>query len=308
MAWSRLFSTCTSVTSASTPCSSASVWRPGPPAHATRRVGASSTAVWTWRIESSPGLRLRGAVVAVREGEAGLVLVGGEALASRLELPARDDLEHVPLPGPQPLEALERIRDARAQAPDLVRVADVAVRRRLPRPDERLVLRAHGVHFLVELAQVLVGRREPLVVPRLQGPGEHSCEASDAEPEGLRLGAAFVREAGLRAFDPRSGRLLVRGGQVLRPRGDQHVPEPLIQVLALLEAQAHLGVQLPEAPIDVGQQGLVILPAEADQIVEGVQAALPRDELLPDVLQVQIVLERRLEVVRRHQARQIEGL
>jgi len=41
------------------------------------------------------------------------------------------------LPGHQAADALQSIADARAEPFDLSVVADIAVRRRLPRPDER---------------------------------------------------------------------------------------------------------------------------------------------------------------------------
>src|SRR5215468_2924839 len=101
MAWSRPFWTCTSVTSGSTWRSSARVCRSGLPAQAPTSTGATSRAVRAPRIglRSSPGLRLGGAVVAVREREASLVLICLEALPARLELLDRDGLEDVALPG-----------------------------------------------------------------------------------------------------------------------------------------------------------------------------------------------------------------
>ena len=79
-------------------------------------------------------------------------------------------------------------------------------------------------------------------------------------------------------------------------------------MLALLEAQAHLRIELPELTIDLGQQRFVVLPPQTDDVLEGIEASLPRDQLLPQVLQVQVVLQRRLEVVGGHQGHQVEGL
>src|SRR5262245_56584310 len=116
---------------------------------------------------TSPRLRPGCAVVAVRVGEAGLVLVGLEALAPRRELLARDRLQDLALAQHQVGEALERRAGAAAQVLDALVVTDVAVRRRLPRAHEGLVARRHRRDVAVELAQVRMRLGEALVVARL---------------------------------------------------------------------------------------------------------------------------------------------
>ena len=60
--------------------------------------------------------------------------------------------------------------------------------------------------------------------------------------------------------------------------------------------------------VDEVHAGDVVRPAEPNQILEGVETALPGDEPAAQILHVQVVLQRRLEVVRRHQLGQVEGL
>ena len=47
------------------------------------------------------------------------------------------------------------------------------------------------------------------------------------------------------------------------------------EVLALLEAQSHPRIQLPELRVDLRQQRLVVLPAQSDDVVESIEAGLP---------------------------------
>jgi len=86
------------------------------------------------------------------------------------------------------------------------------------------------------------------------------------------------------------------------------VLEALAQMLALLEAQPHSSVELPELTIDLRKQGLVVLAAQSNDVVERVETGPPGAEPLAQILQIQVVLECRLEVVRCHQRHQVEGL
>src|SRR5262245_16509431 len=108
MACSRPPSTRTSVMSGSASRSSASVWRSGLPAHAAARTTAGRSAFGALRISptSLRSLRLGGAVVAVGEREARLVLVGLEAVAAELQLLPRDGFEHLALLQHRRLQAL----------------------------------------------------------------------------------------------------------------------------------------------------------------------------------------------------------
>ena len=103
---------------------------------------------------------LRGAVIAVCEGKAGLVLVGFQTFPAHQELLDGNGLQHVALPGHQDVQALECVGNARSQAVDRDLVADVAVRCRLSHPDEGVVLRRQRVYFFVQFAQMLVGNEE----------------------------------------------------------------------------------------------------------------------------------------------------
>jgi hypothetical protein len=76
----------------------------------------------------------------------------------------------------------------------------------------------------------------------------------------------------------------------------------------LLHAQADLGVELAELRVDLRQQRFVVLFAQADDVVEGVEARLPGDEPHTQVLEIEVVAQCRVEVVRRHQLHQVVGL
>src|SRR5438093_13175673 len=96
------------------------------------------------------GLGARGPIVAVGDGIARLGLLEHEAFPTGLELVDGDGLDHVSLPGHQGLNALQRIADALAEPSDLGVVADIAVRRRLPRPDEGVVLPSESVDMRIQ--------------------------------------------------------------------------------------------------------------------------------------------------------------
>ncbi len=237
-----------------------------------------------------------------------MIQLGLQVLPAQLQLLVGHDLEHVALASHQDADLLERVSAARAQRCDRVVVAGVALRRGLSRPDEGVVLRRQLVDVRVQLAQVLVRVRQSLVVVQLQTPGQHALQAADAKRLRRSLGVARAAQADLERFDLRRRSLFVRGREIVRPRRDQHVLEALLDAVALLDAQADLRVERAELTIDLRQQRLVVRAPHAHDVLEGVEARAPRDHLLPHVLEIQIVRKPRLELVRRHQRHQVEGL
>ena len=118
-------------------------------------------------------------------------------------------------------------------------------------------------------------RGQPLVVLGFQPPCERAAQAGRALPKRERFGAVRVAELLLDERDALAGNPLLRGRQIIRPRRGQHRLQALAEVLALLEAQAHPRIQLPELRVDLRQQRLVVLAAQPDDVVESIEAGLP---------------------------------
>ena len=93
----------------------------------------------------------------------------------------------------------------------------------------------------------------------------------------------------------------------VRPRRNEEALETLIQQFLLLLPEPDSRIELSELRVDVRQKRLVVLAAELNHVIERVEARLPGGELLSEVLEVEIVLQRRLEVVGRHELRQVIG-
>ena len=51
-----------------------------------------------------------------------------------------------------------------------------------------------------------------------------------------------------------------------------------------------LRVELAEVGIDGGQQRVIVLLAELDHVLEGIEVCLPRDQPRPQVLEIEVVL------------------
>jgi hypothetical protein len=160
----------------------------------------------------------------------------------------------------------------------------------------------------LELVQVHVGLRQPLVVFRPQAVGQRAVEARDALAQRERLRPRVALELLAQRGQPPGVDALVGRGQVLRPRRRQHRVQALGHVPALLEPQPHLRVDFAELGVDSRQQRLVVAAAQPDQVLERVEARLPRLQPPTQVLEVEVVLQRGLEVVRRHQLGQVVGL
>ena len=124
----------------------------------------------------------------------------------------------------------------------------------------------------------------------------------------LLLRARGIIELPLELVQPLGHDPLVRGREIVRSRRREHSLKPLVEMLALLHAQAYLRIELAEVRIDLGQQRIVVLLAQADDVLEGAEAGLPRNQPRAQVLEVEIVRKRRLEVVRGHQRHQVVGL
>ena len=253
-------------------------------------------------------LRLGGAVVAVGHRVARLSLINLEPRAAGLELVDRDGFDQVTLLRHQLVDGLQRFRSPRAQAADRVPVAHVAMHRGLPRAHELLVLLREHRDVGIQRVQVLVRFGQALRIAGVQRPGERALETSHALLELRHVGAVRVMQLLLDATDAFQHDALVRRRQQVRPRLDQQLLQPLLQVIALLHAQADLRIELPELRVDAGQQRLVVLPAQPDHVLVRIEALLPARHLPAQLFEVQVVLQRCLEVVRSHQLHQVEGL
>jgi hypothetical protein len=84
--------------------------------------------------------------------------------------------------------------------------------------------------------------------------------------------------------------------------------QALLEQLVLLETQAHARVEVAEVGIDARQLRLVVLPPQADHVVERIEAHVPRGELAAQIFEVEVILERGLEIVRREQLHQVVRL
>src|SRR5215470_5635416 len=147
--------------------------------------------------------------------------------------------------------------------------------------------------------------RQPLVVLGFQPPSERAAQTTRTLPKRERFGVVRVAELLLNAYDALAGDLLLCGCQIIRPRCGQDGLQALGEVLALLDAHADPRIQLSELRVDLRQQRLVVQPAQSDDIVEGIEAGLPGNEPRPQVLEVEVVVQCSLEVVRCHQLHQI---
>src|SRR5215467_9916315 len=221
------------------------------------------------------GLSARGSIVAVGDAEARLGLLGGQAFPAVFELVDDDSLDHVPLPGDQDVDTLQCFVDALAEPCNLNVVTDVTVRRRLPRPNEGVILPSESVNRCIQFAKVYVCRRQPLVVLGFQPPRKRPAQAVRALTKRKRFGFVRVAELLFDACDALACGLLLRSRQIIRPRRGQDGLQAFGEVLALLEAQTHPRIQLLELRVDLWQQRLIVLPAESDDIVESIETGLP---------------------------------
>jgi len=98
------------------------------------------------------GLGSCSSIVAIGNAEARLGLLGGQAFPAGLELVDGDGLDHVSLPGNQDVDMLQCFVDALAEPCNLNVVPDVTVRRRLPRPNEGVILPSQSVNRCIQFA------------------------------------------------------------------------------------------------------------------------------------------------------------
>src|SRR5262249_40276550 len=273
------------------------------------RQGKSTQARSEWRgdASSSPRVRLgaRGSIVAIGDAVARLDLLGHQASPASLKLVDGNVLDHLPLAGHQDVDMLQCAANALAEPCNLGIVSDITMRRRLPRPNVGLVSLMESVDLGIQVMDVLKCRGQPLGVLGFQPPREYTAEAGRAMPKRERFGTLRAAELLFDECDALARDPLVRGCQVIRPRRGKHGVQALVEVLALLESHAHPRIQLPKLGVDLRQQRLVVLFTQSDDIVEGCKAGLEAHELRPQVLEVEVVLQRGLEVVRGHQLHQV---
>src|SRR6516225_477900 len=100
------------------------------------------------------GLGARGSIVAIGDAVARLGLLGHQTLSAGLELVDGDGLDHVSLAGHQQVHTLQCVADAFAESCNLQVISDVAVRRRLSRPYEGVVLPSESLDLRIQFAEV----------------------------------------------------------------------------------------------------------------------------------------------------------
>src|SRR5215471_7959113 len=164
------------------------------------------------------GLSARGSIVAIGDAEARLGLLGGQAFPAGLELVDGDGLDHVSLPGDQDVDTLQCFVDALAEPCNLDVITDITVRRRLPRPNEGVILPSESVNRCIQFAKVYVCRSQSLAVLGFQPPRERPAQAVRALTKRKRSGVVRVVELLFHACDALAGNLLLRSRQIIRPR------------------------------------------------------------------------------------------
>ena len=133
-------------------------------------------------------------------------------------------------------------------------------------------------------------RGQPLVVLGFQPPRERAAQAGRALPKRDRSGTVGVAEL---LFDERDA--LCR--RSARPRSPDNPAaarsaSPARRSPRCLRCSRRRRIresELPELRVDRRQQRLVVLSAQPDDVVEGVEAGLPGHELRPQVLEVEVV-------------------
>ena len=227
-------------------CSSASVLPVGIPGACGERArarGAESCGCSASCGRPHRRLRLGGAVVAVGEREARLVLVRLQALAAQLQL-----LRIATASSTWPWRGHQGRRAARARSPIArAQAARSAARSRRscaspPGASARTRRTARSARSTsrVQLAQVRVRVGQALVVLRLQAPGQHALQPADPRAQCAASGPLASR-ARPRAASIRARRaLLVRGREVVRSRRDQHVLEAPIDATCAARARSRI--------------------------------------------------------------------
>jgi len=152
---------------------------------------------------------------------------------------------------------------------------------------------------------VNICRGQPVVVLGFHPPSERAAQAYRALPKCERFGVVRVAEPLVDECDAFASDLLLCSRQITRPRRGQDGLQAFGEVLALLQAQANPRIQLSELRVDFRQQRLVVLSAQPDDVVEGIETGLPGNKPRPQVLEVEVVVQCGLEVVRRHQLHQV---
>ncbi len=178
----------------------------------------------------------------------------------------------------------------------------------LPSAHELVVLCLRDDHRLVERAQVLVELRQAFVVFGLERPGQEALQALHAPDERSLEGRRCILELFLDVLDTRKHGLLFTRREKLGPRRRQQIVTAFHEHLVLFPAQTQSRIKLAELGVHVRKQRLIVIVTYRHHVVEGVETRLPADELLAQVCKVEVILQARLEVVRRKEFHQVIGL
>src|SRR6266403_3072645 len=174
---------------------------------------ARSPSEWRGDALASPsaGLVARSSIVAIGDAEARLHLLRHQSFPAGLELVDGDGLDRVSLPGDQDVDTLHCFVHALAEPRNLDVVSDVTVCRRLPRPNEGIILPSQSVDRRIQFVQVYVCSGQPLVVLGFQPPSERAAQATRALPKRERLGVVGFAELLVDACDVLAGNLFLCG-------------------------------------------------------------------------------------------------
>src|SRR5260370_12462001 len=104
------------------------------------------------------GLSASSSIVAIGDAEARLGLLGHQAFPAGLELVDGHGLDHVSLPGYQHVDTPQSFADAPAEPCNLVILSAGARPRRLPRPNEGVILPSDGGRRTTNPVQVYLCR------------------------------------------------------------------------------------------------------------------------------------------------------
>jgi len=130
------------------------------------------------------GLDARSSIVTIGHAVARLDLLGYQPFPAGLELVGGDGLDHVSLTRHQSVDTLQCTARALAKLCNLRVVSHIAVRRRLPCPDEGIVLPSESVNLRIQFVEVLIGCGQTLLIFGFEPPREHTLQSCGALPKG----------------------------------------------------------------------------------------------------------------------------
>ncbi len=179
---------------------------------------------------------------------------------------------------------------------------------RLASADEAVVLSGHDLNLGLKVAQVAVEIGQTPMKLGFQRPHQCAAQPSHAEPHRIGLCRGVSLQRALDRVELEAYAALVVGCEKLGPRSNQEILQAPAQQLVLLTPQANSGVELAKRLVDFRQHRLVVPAPDLDHVLERVEAALPGIEPRANVLEIEIILQGRLEIMRGQELHQVVGL